>query len=803
MHKETKSWQLRCTTLATDLKNNLEKFHLAVHLSQEDRSTISILNRQLQDAWNTVAEVQGRENAARTTVAELQDEIQMLSQLVEQGMSIEVLHDLEEKTSKKVYEFKHQIDALKDDINLLNLSHNNTIEKAEKKQEEIEALKQERDNLYRRAADDARKLDDANSSIQQLENRNRRLSKEGKESKLEIEVLKQRVKRSDDTSSGINKDLENLMKQLREEKTLTIRQKRELEEARLKIDMSNNAILMKEETLKKTIQEKQLVDAELRLKNKELREKELHVKKATDQQAGLARRLAVSQRKLNTCTNSLVTERTESKHLESRVFDMQKMLNSVNTKLSNTLNELASTDRKLRSTQMKNSEIESVMTASIGLEARLQTDMHKSHMELQCAIRVVDEFVPEYERKRLQCIRLEEEIKCLNKKLNTSEYKLQAQEITISQLEFSAKKAEELSVKCHGERDKIEMKLQNIQVKQTDLTLANTALEKHITVLKQNVRNEEDRNEHLQNELQRCRSELNTSINERLLDQERLDIIRKEKTSVEQRLIYSETVVRQHKQHINDLNANIQHAITQRNIIGVSLIKEKEKGNMLLDKNTILTTILKAGSKMYDARMREMKSLNVKNLNIYRQKDSVMRQLECIKDLRSKLGLVNKQLVTCQARCKALEDRPPISVHKWRYLEQKDASLFEIVLKNTHLTRRLIEKTDEIARLESLLIEKATVVDNMKDTLSRNHGVSVKVTEDRKLKEEMSRKLKACLAEKNMAEWNAKQKEEEAKKLRKDLDEERKKRIQLQRKGGDKKAVVEDQQRYGFLPPLK
>ena len=133
------------------------------------------------------------------------------------------------------------------------------------------------------------------------------------------------------------------------------------------------------------------------------------------------------------------------------------------------------------------------------------------------------------------------------------------------------------------------------------------------------------------------------------------------------------------------------------------------------------------------------------------------------------LMLVQKELVRERLKVKALSDEleNPINVHRWRKLEGTDPDNYEMMQKIQLLQKRLLIKSDEIVRQNTIIQDQANKLNDLETTLSRAPSsdiaeqLSSAQTEIRK----KNRQLKAMSSEMNMQETQVKEAQQEAEEL--------------------------------------
>lgn len=84
-HESEKRLMQKCRELNGELVTNSAKVQSAMKLSEEDKSAITSLRKEIEKAWKMVDAAHEKEQRAKETIQSLRIEINNLSKLVEQG----------------------------------------------------------------------------------------------------------------------------------------------------------------------------------------------------------------------------------------------------------------------------------------------------------------------------------------------------------------------------------------------------------------------------------------------------------------------------------------------------------------------------------------------------------------------------------------------------------------------------------------------------------------------------------------------------------------------------------------------
>ncbi|XP_005093406.1 cilia- and flagella-associated protein 58 [Aplysia californica] len=799
-HKELKTWQLRCSSLASEIKNNTEKVNLAIHLSQEDRGMIATLNRQVQDAWGMVDILHDREMKAKDAVSSMKEEINTLTQLVEEGMGLEELQRLSEKAAAERKAMEEIIADLKEDKDGQEMRNNEVLsrmkEKDQKQENEINDLKTQKSRLKLQSEEDKTRLEEAQQYTFRLERAKFRL--EGDKAKLEADVAgwKKRLKKAEEMATDFKFESSKYLSQFRKEKELAASKTQELissEQKYLKLTMKNKELLDQLGEMTLNMQER---ERELMAKTKELQDKDFRLMSFVKKNEMLSEKLSKTQHNLTECDENRKTEKNEIRTLEANIAASEKHLEIVTKQLKKAASQIESSEKVNTKLLKQKEKIDSSLKIESDMNRSLLSDLATAQENTKNIYENLQSLTFEKDKLFGRINQQSCEIARLNDELHTKEIVAFMAQQHRAEVEHQLKQMKENLVYALSQRDNINSMLRKTELLNSDLSQANVNIGKQTKSLSEDILNKEQQLSHLSDKYTKLKDELNEAHNELVIERvegkKRKDQVR----DMYKELRYVEKMMERQRGQIERQNIYIEELTCQRNILGAQCVRNKQEISMLKQKHDILGDIMQMGDRLYNERIREIGFLHLQNANLWRQKDGVMHKLENIDNLKSKLGLANQQLVNFKARCKALEDQAPMPVHKWRHLKAQDFSKFEMILKTNHLVKKLIAKTEEVTRLEGALLDKAQVLKYFKGMLEKAPGpdVAMRACLDRREKEGMTKKLKAALAEMNMVEWKAQAKGQERDELKKQLVEEKKKRMQQQK--------TFEKERKKFLPPI-
>ncbi|CAL1526133.1 unnamed protein product [Lymnaea stagnalis] len=172
-----------------------------------------------------------------------------------------------------------------------------------------------------------------------------------------------------------------------------------------------------------------------------------------------------------------------------------------------------------------------------------------------------------------------------------------------------------------------------------------------------------------------------------------------------------------------------------------------------------------------------------------------------ITTLRQEISKASKQLELEKARNAALvTTREPI-IHRWRALLAADPSKYELYVKITRLTQRLISKTTEVVEKEQIIQSRELCFMQLRALLERRSvpSISAEMSSARNTIRRQQRQIQAISAELNLADNHKTEKELECKTKSKELEAVKKKLFEEQKKS---RKLQEKNKLILPLPPI-
>lgn len=147
--------------------------------------------------------------------------------------------------------------------------------------------------------------------------------------------------------------------------------------------------------------------------------------------------------------------------------------------------------------------------------------------------------------------------------------------------------------------------------------------------------------------------------------------------------------------------------ITNRDLIGAHLVQKNDEIHKLKEKIKIQNSNLQHNEMMYKDLMTNLADTisNIRNLHAKKQEcdEATKTQDDLIRKVRSLESEIHREKIKSAALRE--EMRRPMNVHRWRSLEQRDPTKFEMIREIHKLQKQIIATADDIAEKDIIIRE--------------------------------------------------------------------------------------------------
>ncbi|KAK3789846.1 hypothetical protein RRG08_055132 [Elysia crispata] len=252
-------------------------------------------------------------------------------------------------------------------------------------------------------------------------------------------------------------------------------------------------------------------------------------------------------------------------------------------------------------------------------------------------------------------------------------------------------------------------------------------------------------------------------------DKEKMNIIdhlHADVNAKEEKIKSLKSIIESHCQLNKSLNDKVEELIDQlrqiqtqkelvrrqRDLFGTKLLQSQAETQLCQEGLRIAKeTITKYSVDFYNMQ-NDLRTLKLEVKNLRRKIKLSEGHADLIQTLRQELGQTCKALELQKCKNSILEHTKMPQMHRWRSLQASDPSKYEMVMKNQLLIRRVIDKTNEIARLEELLKQKDMLYMSLRVLVQRRMDaqLSSEMQDAKAIIRKQQHQLKAVTAELNM-----------------------------------------------------
>lgn len=738
----------KCRELNAEIINNAAKVQTALKLSQEDQASIASLKKEMEKAWKMVDASHEKELRAKETIAQLKDEINNLSRLVEQGAGLSVG---QENMLKEVMRAKeellraneeHEANARKDHdrIQELHKRVNDAEAAAATQRAEIQAL---RDQLAVKSAEQEREL-----------RRKERLDKELKDAKGKLDKRTQENNVQQEALTEAQTARATLEKQLLEARGTMDKYARDYEALFSRTQKLTDLLNDQNERVENLEVERRNLENALKLKQDEVNRVKLEKNMAE-------RKIDREKRSLQKLDEKLEDEHTAKLVLQAQIKSMQRDLDNDKAIEEHVRSELESLERE-RAVQLKNVQkaearvrkTQDEVKAGERVTKNLEQELAGFQAEAAKQRKLIYQLEKEREKYGLDASEQKKMLAASQEEVKLQEMRAAEMQKKVGEAETKLKQQQQLYEAVRSERNLYSKNLIESQDEIAEMKRKFKILTHQIEQLKEEVaakdvalvkehfdhQKVEKQRELHKNELARLRALLAT--NEETINNQDAEV---RKLSAMLRRMDDEALA-QRKEY--------DQVVNERDILGTQLIRRNDELALLYEKLKIQQSTLAKGEAQYAERLQDIRVLKLKIADLMRELAIARHQVGQSDELKREVYHLQRELLQEKTKVKALSEEleNPMNVHRWRKLEGSDPATYELLQKIQTLQKRLIQKTEEVVEKELVNQEKERLYQELKTILARQPGpeVAEQLSWYQQVVREKEKQLKSLLSEQNM-----------------------------------------------------
>ncbi|XP_036406733.1 cilia- and flagella-associated protein 58-like [Megalops cyprinoides] len=779
-HESEKRLMTKCRELTAEIVSNSVKVDAARKLSEEDQTTIATLKKEIEKAWKMVDTAHEKELTAKETIKDLQHEISNLTVLLEQGAGVS---RGQEHSLNDLLKIKDELTKERDELlsEVVKLRENLT--KAISSQQEMEVLKEKAMETILQLQQD---IQVRQNECSRETRRKEKLEKEVKQLHSELDAKQSEIKVLNLQSQRSKEEQQRLEQQLREQKILSERAAKELEQLQVrntKLQQENEQNALSTEQLSLENQQRA---SDLKMKEEEVNQMRQEISKLT-------RMREATQKKFRQTEDQKVEVEQQRDMLKNQIAGLEREMESSKKQME--------IDKKAMDELVRERDIlnKNMIKAASATEKQLnevklleQSKKHLDHEimnyrdEAQKQRKIIYQLEKERDRYINEASDLTHKVLQHMEDIKVREMQIFDYRKKIAEAETKLKQQQNLYEAVRSDRNLYSKNLNEAQVEITEIKRQLKIMSHQVDQLKEEINGKETAlvKEHL--EFQRVEKEKEALKAE-------LQKMKQQAQETKQLIDNQEAEERKLLKIIDDADAErlrqrkqLDQVISERDILGTQLVHRNEQLALLYEKIKIQQSILNKGEMQYNQRVEDIRLLKMEIKKLRREKGILTKTVANVEDLRCEVFHMQRELLKERTRCRALEEEleNPMNVHRWRKLEASDPSTFQLIQKIHSLQRRLIAKSEEVVEKELLLQEKEKLYVELKHILARQPGpeVAEQLQIYQQTLREKTKQLKALSSELSMYESQTQEYKYDIERLDHELQNVKKKYLNQKRK---------------------
>ncbi len=727
---------------------NAARVATAIKLSNEDKTTITSLKKEIDKAWKLVDQGHEKEARAKETIQMLRVEIGNLSKLVEQGAGLTVN---QESTVSELTKRKEELSREKDLEVAKNMALRNEIAELLERVRSLEGVKVAGDHEIHTLKD---MINIKKAESEREQRRKERLEKDLRESKELLEKRTAEIAQKRSTIQANTEQITRLEQQLRDQKAAGEKYGKEFEamqahQQKLQQDFEeqihNNTQLLAENSQRAV---------ELKAKEEEVAAIKNEVSRVNKVREGLSKQVKkLEEQKLEVETKR-DTLRNEISALEREVETLKKQADVDKKEIDGLVRERDILNKQLLKALGSTQKQSDLVKISENTKVNLEQEINGFKAEAQKSRKMIYQLEKEREKYGADASEA------------TSKYLLALEEVKIREVSIM-----ELQKRIVEGETKLKQQQNLYEAVRSDRNLySKNLIEAHdeIAEMKRKFKIMNHQIDQLKEEIQAKDHALVREHFDHMRVEKEKEGLRKDKIRVVQQTAELEQLMQGQNAEITKLNHIINEAdaerlrqkkeydvvINERDILGTQLIRRNDELALLYEKIKIQQNTLNKGEVQYRERLEDVRVLKLKIGELKREAHVLRNQVTNVDVMRKEVYRLQKELLEERTKVKALAEEleNPMNVHRWRKLEGSDPGTFEMIQKIMTLQKRLIAKTEEVVEKDLVIVEKEKLYVALKNILARQPGpeVAEQLSVYQHQLREKTRQMKAMASELNM-----------------------------------------------------
>ncbi|KAJ8322580.1 hypothetical protein O5D80_008685 [Batrachochytrium dendrobatidis] len=758
--KNEKTLVKKCRELITELSVNASKVQVALKLSQNDRSTIAALRKEVKKAWKMVETAGEKESRAKDAVSSLKNEVESLRMsMIDQGLTsaaaipsasglarnklVELQIEQEDqlrKITKEKQAVEEDLINANADLRALKIENEKIIDMVSQMTSEKTLMDNEMLTLKDLLASKKAEQDRDTRSRGKIELALKQSTDAWEKRENEIKIKTGETKGLRDHMIKLDMQLQN--ERIRLEKSEKDREQLSIRMVRVQQEYDEKSLLTQ-----RLLNENHEMGRDLKLWEEELSRLKDNFKMVSRVKETLSKKLKITDEAKLTAEMDRDSLRSTNSHLTHDIEGLHKEFDQTKKILEMTSRERDIAQKNFVKATGATQKQFNVLKLAEQTQRKLEQEIQGYKDEAQKMRKLIYTLEKDRDNKINESSHLDQVIAANDEDMKMKDMIIFDSKKKIIEFERKLKEQQALYESVRADRNVYSKNLIESQDEITEMKRKLKIMNHQVEQLKEEIASKESIlvKEHFEHsKLEKEKDALSIQIGKLQQQYEESQQMIQNQQAEENKLRHIITEadterLRQKKEY--------ETVVQERDILGTQLIRRNDELSLLYEKIKIQTSTLNKGEIQYRERLEDIRVLRLEIKRLRREKAILQTETQNVDSLRNEIFRLQRDVLRERTRVKVLEEEleSPMNIHRWRKLAGSDPSTYELITKIQTLQKRLISKTEEVVEKELIIQQKMKLYSQVKLVLQRQSGPEV-VEELRVVREAVKTKINECKA---------------------------------------------------------
>ena len=751
-HANEKRLDTKCDELVSEIANQQARVDGAHDTIAENAENIASLKKEIEKAWKMVDMTQEREERARETIETLNTEIQNLTKVIE-----EKTLGAEDTNLNELRKLRDELTSQRDN---LKIEAKELTALIDTKDEAISAVRAENSRLDGRLTALTNELQARTNEMNREIRRKERTEREVKQLKGELEDKQAEIGDLFEESSSVQKSVSKLEEALVEQRKLN-------DGLQYNLETLNTTIGDLEGQLEANAQTIQLMEQDYGRRAKELSERDAVIEQSRSDLTKVAKETDELKKKLTGVEAAKGDVEVEKGKMKEESALLRRQIDEL---MEQALVERRKQDEKKHEVSV----LQNNAKRNLSNQTKLQHDLQTTAEQVSGYRRRVSELEKCCERQN-RCIAtveaerdhylgeaqdLAKRVDMLLDDMSDADGAVFTFKKELAEMESKLKQQQNKYQSARNDRTMLNKNLTGAQDEIADLKGKLRVFQHQFDQLKEEMVAKEAALVKAAQDQQKLLKEKEDLVLEVDSSKEETKQIEKKNKEIEKNFSLVQDRYRLQQNELDKCRAQLEDALRKRSLSDAKLGKKEEQLGQLKKKDAVQEKVLARGEGAYRDRLEDIRVLKLEVKRLNHEASISAKSVRTMDDLKQELLQLQKDLLAERTRVRSLQSEveSPLNVHRWRKLEGNDPSSFELIQKVQALQKKLIARKEDIVERDLALLVKEKTNGELRTALARQQPSSAAEDEARLLKADLKAKeeaRKSAVAENNLLRTQA------------------------------------------------